>query len=441
MRFTVAQALSPLAGELRVPPDKSMSHRAVLFSAMAEGTSGLQGVLDSADVRSTIGAVRALGANVTLLPVADGSLAGTVTGWGASGPSSPESPVECGNSGTTTRLLAGVLAGWPIRVELRGDESLSRRPMGRITAPLEQMGARLRTTDGCLPMSVLGTSDALALEYESPIASAQVKSAVLLAGLRAQGRTSVTEPAPSRDHTERMLPLFGVSVGRAEESCSAWVDGPVIPTAAQVDVPADPSSAAFPAVAASIVPGSKLTLSHVGLNPTRTGFMLVLERMGVDLSIAVDDHGATEPVGTIVVSYREQLAATTVTGQEIPALIDEIPVLAVIAAQADGVTRFEGVGELRVKESDRLQAIVDALTTLGVVTNVDGDTLEVTGLAGQPFSPAEGALFDSLGDHRLAMAWAVAGLACATPISIDGFEAVEVSYPRFIDDMASIGAW
>ncbi|MDO8987598.1 MAG: 3-phosphoshikimate 1-carboxyvinyltransferase, partial [Coriobacteriia bacterium] len=395
MRFTVSEALAPLAGGLRVPPDKSMSHRAVLFSAMAEGTSGLAGVLDSADVRSTIGAVRALGASVTLYPVADGSLSGTVTGWGALGPGSPESPVECGNSGTTTRLLAGVLAGWPIRVELHGDESLSRRPMGRITGPLEQMGARFTTSDGCLPMSVLGTSDAAALKYESPIASAQVKSAVLLAGLRAQGRTSVTEPAPSRDHTERMLPLFGVSVGRAEESCSAWVDGPAIPKAAQVDVPADPSSAAFLAVAASIVPGSKVMLSHVGLNPTRTGFMLVLERMGVDLSIAVDDHGATEPVGTVVVSYRKRLVATIVTAQEIPALIDEIPVLAVIAAQADGVTRFEGVSELRVKESDRLQAIVDALTTLGVVTAVDGDILEVTGLAGQAFSPRAGALFDS----------------------------------------------
>lgn len=417
-----------------------MSHRAVLFAAMAEGVSNLAGVLDSADVRSTIAAVSALGATCELSADADGALAGTVTGWGEGGPAVAAGPIDCGNSGTTTRLLTGVLAGWPVSATLMGDESLSRRPMARISEPLARMGANFETTDGHLPMTVYGAAPGVlrAIEYQSPVASAQVKSAVLLAGLRAPGRTEVTEPAPSRDHTERMLPRFGVTVGVDETRNAAWVDGPAVPTAAAIDVPADPSSAAFPAVAACLVPGSEVVLEHVGLNPTRTGFLLVLERMGADLEIDAEDHAATEPAGAITVRARGVLRGTVVTPHEVPALIDEIPVLAVAAAQAEGVTRFEGVGELRVKESDRLQAIVDALSALGVTTRVEGDTLEITGRAGRSFEPQAGLVLPALHDHRLAMAWAVAGLVSETPFEIEGFEAVEVSYPRFAYDMETL---
>ncbi len=440
MRYQTAHATGPLSGRSRVPGDKSMSHRAVLFAAMAEGVSNLAGVLDSADVRSTIAAVSALGATCELGAGTDGSLAGTVTGWGERGPAAAAAPVDCGNSGTTTRLLAGVLAGWPVSVTLIGDASLSGRPMARISEPLTRMGASFETTDGHLPMTVHGAASGSlrAIEYQSPVASAQVKSAVLLAGLRAVGRTEVTEPAPSRDHTERMLPRFGVEVGVDEARNVAWVEGPAVPTAAAIDVPADPSSAAFPAVAACLVPGSEVVLEHVGLNPTRTGFLLVLERMGADLEIDAEDHTATEPAGAITVRAAGALRGTVVTPHEVPALIDEIPILAVAAAQAEGVTRFEGVGELRVKESDRLQAIVDALGALGVATRVVGDTLEITGRAGQPFTPRDGLVLPALHDHRLAMAWAVAGLVSDTPFEIEGFEAVEVSYPRFGHDMATL---
>ena len=418
-----------------------MSHRAVLFAAMAEGESVLSGVLDSADVRTTMAAVSALGAVCELEIAADGSLAGTVTGWGSAGPTEPEGPLDCGNSGTTTRLLAGVLAGWPIKGSMTGDASLSRRPMKRITDPLSAMGARFDTTAGCLPMTIRGSSLLVSTTYATPVASAQVKSAVLLAGLRASGRTAVTEPAASRDHTERMLPQFGVAVGRDEQTYAAWVDGPTIPVATTIRVPADPSSAAFPVVAAAIVKGSEVVLEHVGLNPSRAGFLVVLERMGADLVIDVDDLNATEPMGTITIRNGDILTGTTVGGHEIPQLIDEVPILAVAAAQATGVTRFEGVGELRVKESDRLQAIVDALTALGVEVSAQEDTLEIVGLAGRPFTPGPTLRLPAMDDHRLAMAWAVAGLVSATPFSIVGFETVDVSYPRFAEDMMSIGAF
>jgi len=417
-----------------------MSHRAVMFAAMAEGTSTLSCVLDSADVRSTIAAVSALGATCEFEPDSAAALTVTVTGWGSAGPTQPDAPIDCGNSGTTARLLAGVLAGWPITVTMTGDASLSRRPMQRIVDPLQAMGARFETTDGRLPMTVKGSALLVSTSYATPVASAQVKSAVLLAGLRASGRTTVTEPASSRDHTERMLPLFGVEVGRDEATCSAWIDGPVLLEAADVRVPADPSSAAFPAVAAAIVEGSEIVLEHVGLNPSRAGFLVVLERMGADLEIDVDDLDASEPTGAITVRFRAGLKGTTVNAHEVPQLIDEVPILAVAAAQAEGVTRFEGVGELRVKESDRLGAIVEALTALGVDVTAEGDVLEVSGLAGRPFKPEHELRLPAMDDHRLAMAWAVAGMASETPFSIAGFETVDVSYPRFAEDMALIGA-
>lgn len=438
MRYETHRATGPLAGRLRVPGDKSISHRAVLFAAMAEGASRLSGVLDSADVRSTMSAVRALGARVEM-ELAEGAWAGTVTGWGSAGPVREAVTVDCGNSGTTTRLLAGVLAGWPVDVTFTGDASLSTRPMRRVTEPLSAMGASFETTDGHLPMRLHGNVGLMPLAYESPVASAQVKSAVLLAGLRAHGSTSVTEPAASRDHTERMLPHFGVSVHTDPATCSASLTGPAALSAVvELAVPADPSSAAFPATAAALVPGSEVVLEHVALNPTRAGFLVVLERMGADVAISVNDPEDSEPAGDVTVRFAGVLSATTVSPHEVPQLIDEVPILAVAAAQARGITRFEGVGELRVKESDRLQAIIDALTALGVEASAHGDTLEVVGLAGAPFTPVPDLVLPSLHDHRLAMAWAVAGLCSTTPFLIEGFEAVDVSYPSFAEDLSAL---
>jgi 3-phosphoshikimate 1-carboxyvinyltransferase len=427
----------PLTGRLRVPGDKSISHRAVLFAAMAEGTSELTGVLDSADVRSTLGAVETLGAQVTHERAGDDSLSASVTGWGSAGPVSPISPVECGNSGTTARLLMGALAGWPVVATLVGDESLSRRPMARVIDPLSAMGAEFTSREGCLPVTVQGAVSPVPLDYDSPVASAQVKTAVLLAGLRADGRTVVREPAPSRDHTELMLPHFGVAVGRDEATNAAWVQGPAALSATDVAVPADPSSAAFLVVAALIVPGSAITLDDVALNPTRTGFLRVLHRMGADIDVDVHEGAGAELTGTIVVRHTPALTATVVTVEEIPSLVDEVPILAVAAARAAGVTRFEGVGELRVKESDRLEAIRSALEAMGVDVSVDGDTLEITG---RPDAPLASARVDSLGDHRLAMAWSVAGLVSDDEVEVERFEAVDVSYPGFRDALLLLGA-
>ncbi len=422
-----------LRGGLRVPGDKSISHRAVLFSAMAEGTSALTGVLDSADVRATIDTVRALGVHVVVEPGVRG-LTVTVTGWGERGPSSPGAPLDCGNSGTTARLLLGVLAGWDVRATLVGDESLSMRPMSRVTEPLAQMGATFESAEGArLPVSVTGISRLRPIEYDLPMASAQVKTAVLLAGLQATGRTTVREPAPSRDHTEKLLPAFGVPVGREPLMMTAWVDGPAIPKATELGIPADPSSAAFPTVAALMMSGSAVALTDVALNHTRTGFVRVLARMGASVTPSPLAMAGEETVGHIIVRAGEPLHGTVVTAGEVPSLIDEIPILAVAATAAEGTTRFEGVGELRVKESDRLAAIVAGLTAMGATVRAGEDWLEVEGPV-----KLHGAELDSLGDHRLAMAYYVAGLAASEPVEIDRFEAVNVSYPTFVEDMTGL---
>lgn len=418
-----------------MPGDKSLSHRAILFSALAEGVSHVEGVLDSDDVRATISAVSALGAEVDLRPAADGSLFGTVRGWGAAGPRQPEQPIDCGNSGTTARLLMGVLAGWPVTVTLVGDESLSRRPMLRVTEPLTEMGARFETTEGTLPVVVHGAAALRPFSFDSPVASAQVKTAILLAGLRARGGVRVAEPAASRDHTERLLPAFGVPVNLDSARHAASLCGPVVPTATDVTVPGDPSSAAFIAAAALLVPGSAVELPGVSLNPTRTGFLAVLGRMGADLDLVPAASMGAEPVGRIRVRHTPHLVATSVTPAEVPSLVDEVPVLALIASQAAGTTRFDGVSELRVKESDRLSAVAAGLTALGVTVRTGQDWLEVDGPV-----RLQAATLGSLGDHRLAMSWALAGLAASGPVTVKRFEAVEVSYPRFASDLGDLGA-
>lgn len=422
----------PLSGAVRVPGDKSISHRSVLFSAMAEGTSHVSGVLDSADVRSSIGAVRALGAEVNLEKQPDGSLAGDIRGWGGLGPSQPEGAIDCGNSGTTVRLLMGVLAPWDITVELTGDDSLRRRPMRRIVAPLELMGARFAPEGATtLPLSITGTRGLAAISYDSPVASAQLKTAILLAGIFAAGTTSVREPAPSRNHTELMLPGFGVDVEAAPGEAS--VAGGQSLHACDVDVPGDPSSAAFMACAAALRPDSAIDIENVSLNEARIGFARVLERMGADITLKPTGSAGEEPCGTISVSYVEHLRSCEVVGREIASLVDEIPVLALVAAHAEGTTVFHEVGELRVKETDRLAAILEGLSKLGVRAWAEGDDLHIEGKPG--LVAPEGLVFDSLGDHRLAMTWSLVGFTGAHPVSIRDFEAVRVSYPGFRADI------
>lgn len=422
----------PLSGAVRVPGDKSISHRSVLFSAMAEGTSHVSGVLDSADVRSSIGAVRALGAEANLEKQPDGSLAGDIRGWGGLGPSQPEGAIDCGNSGTTVRLLMGVLAPWDITVELTGDDSLRRRPMRRIAAPLELMGARFAPEGATtLPLSITGTRGLAAISYDSPVASAQLKTAILLAGIFAAGTTSVREPAPSRNHTELMLPGFGVDVEAAPGEAS--VAGGQSLHACDVDVPGDPSSAAFMACAAALRPDSAIDIENVSLNEARIGFARVLERMGADITLKPTGSAGEEPCGTISVSYVEHLRSCEVVGHEIASLVDEIPVLALVAAHAEGTTVFHEVGELRVKETDRFAAILEGLSKLGVRAWAEGDDLHIEGKPG--LVVPEGLVFDSLGDHRLAMTWSLVGFTGAHPVSIHDFEAVRVSYPGFRADI------
>ncbi|MHB8051402.1 MAG: 3-phosphoshikimate 1-carboxyvinyltransferase [Coriobacteriia bacterium] len=428
---TLGHAEAGVVGELRLPTDKSISHRAVLLAAMAEGESFLIGVLDSADVRTTIDAVRALGATVETEHADARGLRLKITGWGAPGPVQPAAPIDCGNSGTTTRLLAGVLAGWPLDVTLTGDDSLSTRPMERVAAPLRQMGADIDTSDaGTLPMRIRGGALA-AIDYHSPVASAQVKSAVLLAGVRATGVSSVSEPGASRDHTERMLPTFGVQV--EVDGLRVAVTGPAALTATQVIVPADPSSAAFSTAAATLLPRSKVLLPNVSLNSGRIGFFGVLKEMGAKVTLKELPPMGNEPVGSIVAQSASGLRGVTVSADAVPALIDEIPVLALVATQAAGTTRFEGVGELRVKESDRLEAVRAGLEALGATVAVGDDWLEVEG----PTALA-GTTLRSEGDHRLAMTWAIAALIATGETHIEGFEAVDISYPAFQADLAEL---
>ncbi len=429
---TINPLPSPLDGSTHVPGDKSISHRAVLFSAMAEGTSRVSGVLDSEDVRASIKAVRALGADVNLEKQLDGSLAGGITGWGAHGPRQPEGPIDCGNSGTTARLLMGIIAPWGIRVTLTGDDSLCSRPMRRIAAPLMKMGVRFEP-DGqeTLPMTEVGNPRLEPISYDAPMASAQLKTAVILAGVYAQGTTELREPAPSRNHTELMLPEFGVETVAGK--CTASVTGPNVLRASEVRVPGDPSSAAFLACAALMKPGSAVQIEDVSLNPARIGWVQVLERMGAEVSTMVTAHSGKEPYGILSARHTAVLRGVDVPAREIASMVDEIPVLSLVAAHAQGVTVFRDVSELRVKETDRLAAIIDGLTKLGISAWTHGDDLFIEGQPG--FTAPEGLVFDSQGDHRLAMTWALVGLTGSVPVTVERFGSVAVSYPRFLEDI------
>jgi 3-phosphoshikimate 1-carboxyvinyltransferase len=433
MQTTIVRPLgSPLDGVAHVPGDKSISHRAVLFSAMAEGTSRVSGVLDSQDVRSTIAAVQALGAQVNMEKQVDGSLAGGITGWGGRGPEQPDHAIDCGNSGTTARLLMGVLAPWDIEVEITGDASLCRRPMRRITAPLMKMGAHFEPAgQETLPITEHGDRVLKPIVYDAPMASAQLKTAVLLAGLGARGETVLNEPSPSRNHTELMLPEFGAVTTAAERTAS--VMGPCVLQACEVQVPGDPSSAAFLICAAVILPGSAVQIEGISLNTARIGFARTLERMGAQVSTDRIGYAGKEPYGIMSACFASGLHGCEIPADKIAGLVDEIPVLSLVAAHAHGITVFRQAGELRTKETDRLAAIIEGLGMLGVEAWIEGEDLYIEGHPG--LKVPQGLDFDSKKDHRLAMTWALAGLCGDSPVAVRDFDSVKISYPGFLEDI------
>jgi 3-phosphoshikimate 1-carboxyvinyltransferase len=411
-----------LTGVLRPPGDKSISHRLGLVSLLARGRCRVQNFAPGADCASTLEAVRRLSG----LSRASGR---EVILEGAAGRLS-EGEVDCGNSGTTLRLLMGLLAGRPGEWHLRGDESLSRRPMQRVAEPILLMGGQVRPTGGRPPVFVSGRS-LTGVTYELPVASAQLKSAVLLAGVQAEGVTTVVEPSPSRDHTERLLMLCGADIIRIDGRWRVRRSELGLPETFRV--PGDISSAAFFICAAAAVPGSDLKVEGVVLNATRTGFLGVLARQGCRLE--VEPRGTDpEPWGDVRVTFSPDLSGTEVTAAEVPTLIDEVPILALAATQARGTTVFKGVGELRVKETDRLAAIVSQLSALGADVAVKGDDLVVTG---PTRLDARGPL-DSFGDHRMAMTLTLAGLLAGRPAEVIGHDCVEISYPAFFDDLARL---
>ena len=408
-----------ITAEIKVPGDKSVSHRAAMLAALSDGPCRLTNYLRGEDCLGTLRVLRQLG--VVIEEVAGGAF--TVHGR-AGRFVAPSGDLDCGNSGTTMRLMSGLLAAQPFRSRLTGDSSLSRRPMKRVMEPLGLMGAKLSTEgEGDRPPLVIdGSSDLQGIEYRLPVASAQVKSCVLLAGLLAHGETTVVQPVATRDHTERMLESFGVPVGRAGDRIS--VQGGKLPRARDFAVPGDISSAAFWLVAASAHPASKLTLREVGLNPTRTGIVAVLRRMGANISEEVFSESG-EPIGMIEVSGA-LLQGTTIGGEEVPNVIDEIPVLAVAGALAAGATIIRDASELRVKESDRLAVVAHHLLAMGADVTENADGLVIRG--GRPL---RGARLESHGDHRIAMAFAIAGLFAEGETVIEDTECVETSYPGF----------
>ncbi|MGH9026923.1 MAG: 3-phosphoshikimate 1-carboxyvinyltransferase [Acidimicrobiia bacterium] len=411
----------PLRGTLRVPGDKSISHRALLFAAVASGPSRLSHLADGDDVQGTRRALEGLGVSVR----GAGDL--TVGGRGLDSWQEPESVIDCGNSGTTIRILTGLLAGRRFHSVLTGDASLRTRPMARVVEPLRAMGAEIdgRANASLAPLSIRG-GPLTGRRHDLPLASAQVKSALLLAGLQADGVTEVHEPAPSRDHTERMLAALGAPLRRLPDGAAAVEAGTLEPF--QLDVPGDPSSAAFFAVAASIVPGSRVVLERLALNPTRIGFVAVLARMGANVDVVPTGEVLGEPIGDVTVTAAA-LHATSIAGGEIPTVIDELPALAVAAAYAEGTSEIRDAAELRVKESDRIGTIHQELTELGIEADTRSDGLVIRG--GQPRSSR----FKSHGDHRVGMAAAVAAAGADGESTVRGWGAVTSSYPGFGDDL------
>jgi 3-phosphoshikimate 1-carboxyvinyltransferase len=430
----------PLAGRIHVPGDKSISHRALMFGALAIGRTRITGLLEGEDVLRTAAAMRALGAEV----VREGAGAWQVRGQGRGNLTEPADVLDMGNSGTAARLICGILASHPIFAVLTGDASLRGRPMKRVTDPLAACGARFTSrAGGRLPLGVEGAAEPRPLNYRLPVASAQVKSAVLLAGLNAGGETVVEEPEATRDHTENMLRHFGadISVAAMTEDGGAGrvirLQGKPTLTAADIVVPGDPSSAAFPLVAALLVPGSDVTIAGVGLNPLRTGLFTTLREMGADLTVSGARIEGGEPVGDLTVRHGA-LQAVEVPRARAPSMIDEFPVLAVAAAFARGTSRFVGLSELRVKESDRLAATAALLAVNGIGVEIEGDDLIVHGTGGAP-PPGGGTVLTHM-DHRIAMSALVLGLGARAAVTVDDAGFVDTSFPGFAGLMRGLGA-
>ncbi len=430
-------ARRPLAGTVTIPGDKSISHRALMFGALAVGTTRISGLLEGEDVLGTAQALRQLGAEV----IRDDDGVWQVNGRGLGALQEPDDILDLGNSGTSTRLLMGILGSHPLVAVITGDASLRGRPMGRVVTPLTEMGARLHCRSGQrLPLMIQGTDRPLPLRYRLPVASAQVKSCILLAGLNAPGETIVIEPEQTRDHTEKMLTHFGaeVRITNGPEGREIAVVGQPELKAADVFVPADPSSAAFPVVAALLTPGSSIRLPAIGMNPHRNGLYLTLLDMGAEITWENERLEAGEPVADLIVKGGS-LRGVEVPATRAPAMIDEYPILAVAAAFAEGTTVMRGIGELRVKESDRLAAMAAGLGANGVKVEESAEGLVVHG-CGHNARPAGGGTVETHFDHRIAMSFLVMGTASENPVTVRDAAAIDTSFPGFTDLMNGLGA-
>ena len=419
-------SVKPLKGTVTIPGDKSISHRAVMFGSLAEGTTEITHFLKGADCLSTIACFRQMG--ISIEEKKDCIL---VHGKGLHGLSAPSTMLDTGNSGTTTRLISGILSGKPFESVLNGDASIQKRPMGRIITPLSQMGANITSLkgNGCAPLKIAPAS-LKGIHYQSPVASAQVKSAILLAGLYADGITSVTEPALSRNHTELMLSAFGAKVS-SEGTTASICSAPRL-VGQKIEVPGDISSAAYFIAAALMVPGSEVLIQNVGINPTRDGILRVCQEMGADITLLNQKEGSGEPSCDLLVKYSE-LKPASIGGDLIPTLIDEIPILAVLAAHAQGTTLIKDAQELKVKESNRIDTVVNALKAMGADVYATEDGMVIHG-----GTPLHGAVIDSFLDHRIAMSFTVAALCASGETTILGRECVDISYPDFYKDLASL---
>jgi 3-phosphoshikimate 1-carboxyvinyltransferase len=425
----------PLSGTVRVPGDKSISHRALILAALAVGESRIEGLNEGGDVHSTLAALRTMGARIERRP--DG--AWTIAGVGVGGLLQPEAPFDCGNSGTSARLLMGLAASHPIRAEFTGDASLRRRPMDRVATPLRRIGARIEGAGnrrGLLPLRVEGLYPAIPTRHRLETPSAQVKSALLLAGLNTPGITEVVETAPTRDHLVRMLRLFGAEI--ASDGTRIALRGEAELRPQRVTIPGDASAAAFLAVAALVVPGSAIRIEGVGVNPMRTGLYDILREMGGDLAFVDEREVSGEPVADLVVRHGA-LSGVDVPAAMAPRMIDEYPILFIAAAFAAGTTRAHGLAELRLKESDRIAAMAAGLAAVGVRAEQDGDGLAVHGSGGAPL-PGGGGAIDPRLDHRVAMSFAVAGLHSFEPIGVADMSPVQTSFPGFESALAALAA-